>query len=392
MNIDELTEIISKGENEKLDFKAEWYSKEKKEELIKDIVSLANGNYYKIGEPAYLIFGIKESRNKLDFIGIDIDKSTNELKSDIIQKVSSYITPPLNELEIYKLPYNNVNLLIVEIPQHDYLFKLTKPLKNNYYRKEDILIRKGDSTYTARPEEIKKFEHELDKNRNSSSKNINRENKQSKEIKIDADNILKIVVSKRDFSTLETFSVKENSSNIFYKYYYLINRQGFLFLGNKISNKRVFLDLNEKLKKIKTKSLEIFISKQFRENGEIIDKKDDIVKKCEIVKENLEDKNVTIHYIDDLVWDITIKNIRTDINLYNLNPDFTDQFIYEEEEKLKYSLEFFEKEIYKEDRPIIIVSGSGGVGKTTLCDALQHHIIKEKKRKESYSSILKERR
>ncbi|MBO8441582.1 MAG: putative DNA binding domain-containing protein [Firmicutes bacterium] len=61
MNIKELENIInsSEHENEYWDFKKEWYEKNKKDELLRDIISFANTVHH---EDCYLIIGVSDDK------------------------------------------------------------------------------------------------------------------------------------------------------------------------------------------------------------------------------------------------------------------------------------------------------------------------------------------
>lgn len=50
--------IVAHDENDQVDFKKEYYSKEKKYDLIKDIVSFANNTKPK---DKYIVFGVENS-------------------------------------------------------------------------------------------------------------------------------------------------------------------------------------------------------------------------------------------------------------------------------------------------------------------------------------------
>ena len=215
-------------------------------------------------------------------------------------------------------------------------------------------------------------------------------NKSREEIRIDAINILKIlIVAKRDFDKLSiNRGVKESTNKIYYEYFHYLDgriNKGYVFLGNDIILKNIFPSIEKKLKEDKIDSLEIFLAKSKRDNGIIIDKKKAIY---EYISENFFKKiisNDKVQYIDDFIWNCTLKN-SIDSNMVEQRQDFIDQILYQEDGSIEnLSLEFFQKEINNQDVPISVVYGSGGVGKTTFCDALKYKIeIQDTKKKVFY--------
>jgi ssDNA-binding Zn-finger/Zn-ribbon topoisomerase 1 len=203
-----------------------------------------------------------------------------------------------------------------------------------------------------------------------------------KEIKLDSINLLKtVVLSKRDFKKLSNDEgIKDNKERIHYEYFYYSDgnrNKGYIFLGNNITNKNVFKHIKEKINKNKIDHLEIFLVKVKNYNGNIIDKKNDInknLKNFSLIRK----VNDNIHYIDDFIWTNTIESNLEDTSSHQ-RTDFIDQIIYTENtENIELSLDFFKKELNHQNNPISIIYGSGGVGKTTLCNALEHTINQNK--------------
>lgn len=198
------------------------------------------------------------------------------------------------------------------------------------------------------------------------------------EIKLDSINILKtVILGKRDFKKLSNDEgIKNSKERVHYEYFYYDdgnNKKGYIFLGNNITNKNIFKNIKEKLNKDKIDHLEIFLAKVKNSNGNIIDKKKDITKNIKDFK-LIRKVNNNIHYIDDFIWKNTIED-ELDINEADTRKDFIDQIIYtENSEEIELSLDFLKKEVINQYNPISVIYGSGGVGKTTLCNALEDSI------------------
>jgi len=147
MTIEELNEIIIKDENPKLDFKRDYESNKEKSEYLKDIIALANGSVNSIGETAYLIFGIQESQNvNNEIYGIQIDKSSQTIQQDFINRLNSCLVNPIQDLKVQEFEIESKKILVVEIPFQGYLLILKKDLQGTQYKKSNLLYRVGDQT------------------------------------------------------------------------------------------------------------------------------------------------------------------------------------------------------------------------------------------------------
>lgn len=67
MDYNKLESILYNGENDKVDFKKEWYDKTKKIDLVIDIVNFVNTVHH---DDCYIIIGIEDITNKV--VGIDL--------------------------------------------------------------------------------------------------------------------------------------------------------------------------------------------------------------------------------------------------------------------------------------------------------------------------------
>ena len=86
-----LDDLLAKNENPKLDFKAIWKADDLKGELIKDILSIANGSPDTVGEKGYLVFGISNNKQKINHISDEMLLSGDEAPAHMRQlKAVSY--------------------------------------------------------------------------------------------------------------------------------------------------------------------------------------------------------------------------------------------------------------------------------------------------------------
>lgn len=124
--------IKNHKESELVDFKQEFYHKEKTQDLIKDIVSFANASD---NEEKYIIFGVDDDSNILE---VDYD-SIRDI-SEINQILKEYCEPYI-KVELHRFTYNEKKLLALVIfdnADRPYL------IKKDYKKKGDTLLRAGD--------------------------------------------------------------------------------------------------------------------------------------------------------------------------------------------------------------------------------------------------------
>ena len=126
--------IISQDENDQVDFKKEYYSKEKKYDLIKDIVSFANNIKPK---DKYIVFGVENST--LNVLGID--RASLPDISEINNLLHSYVEPFI-DVELGYFDYQGVTIGFIRIPHHD----LNRPyvISKEYNKNKGVFLRKGE--------------------------------------------------------------------------------------------------------------------------------------------------------------------------------------------------------------------------------------------------------
>ena len=165
MTREELNSLIDQWENAKVDFKRQWYWNENmpnniketnKNELVKDIIALTNGDVYSTDKTAYLIVGIDdESREIYNF-----DKSTilplDKLKQQLLTLLNNYAQPEFLSLDIELVD----EVLVISIPPRGSLISLSKDLKlkNNTDKKGTTYYRVGEDIRVASPEVVGEFE------------------------------------------------------------------------------------------------------------------------------------------------------------------------------------------------------------------------------------------
>lgn len=159
---EKLQNLISQKENPKLDFKKEWYTDDNlKTELIKDIIALTNGNIHTIGQSSYLIIGVKESSSGNTLYNLELSKTTDDIKKQLLQNLQKYTTPAIQDLDVELVSIESKNIMVISIPFHPYLIILKNKLK--HYTQDSLLYRAGEGTVVADYSTRKSFEKAIEK-------------------------------------------------------------------------------------------------------------------------------------------------------------------------------------------------------------------------------------
>jgi predicted HTH transcriptional regulator len=167
-----LDDLLAMNENPKLDFKAIWKPDDLKGELIKDIVSIANGNPQTIGEVGYLVFGVSDDKQKINDITDEKLKIPTQyadlaaLKGKILEALNNAVTPAFLGLELEFIQADEKRILVITIPPHPHLLSLSKDLqlKKRTDKKGTTYYRIGEVIHSASPEVIAAFQQQFGKN------------------------------------------------------------------------------------------------------------------------------------------------------------------------------------------------------------------------------------
>lgn len=168
VNSIEIRNILRQPEGPKLDFKQEFYAISSKGEdrqwgeLIKDILSLANGNIGYATQPGYLIIGPEDKQDAAGNRKLHSTESTLVNISQIQDKVNSACRPSIPNIELERIKIENDQIIIIFIGPSPYLYEITRDIKTNGapYHKGSILIREGSEVKVASFEEINAIKNE----------------------------------------------------------------------------------------------------------------------------------------------------------------------------------------------------------------------------------------
>jgi len=169
MTTEELSDLIEQWENAKVDFKRQWYWNDNmpnnikethKNELVKDLIALTNGDVYSIEKTAYLIIGIDDNTKE----PYAFDKSAilplDKLKQQLLTLLNNYAQPEFLALDIELVD----EVLVISVPPRGSLISLSKDLKlknSNTDKKGTTYYRVGEDIRVASSEVVGEFEKAL---------------------------------------------------------------------------------------------------------------------------------------------------------------------------------------------------------------------------------------
>jgi hypothetical protein len=151
----QLRELLAQKESPTLEYKREWYkiaksydqdTRERQSgELIKDILSLANGNADFAGETAYLIVGADEAGSDGNLRLYDI-RDTLPLQKELQQKFKESCNPPLGHLYLDSHQIDGHQLYVIVIPPSPHLYEINREIKAEHrtFPEYTVFVRHGE--------------------------------------------------------------------------------------------------------------------------------------------------------------------------------------------------------------------------------------------------------
>ncbi|WP_368195646.1 NACHT domain-containing NTPase [Aeromonas sp. R2-2] len=374
----DILHLLSKEESPILEFKRQWYwndltpieeMSDKWGELIKDIISLSNGYINYVGEHRYLIFGFSEEEKTtfdLEFDKIKQFNNFTRFKKALIEKIEAYTKPTILGLNIETIYVESHKLLIFEIPCPTSLIELKKELKTKTRHLDEgvVLVRKGQKTdeiRTATPDEIESLKAEFIKYKESA---LYRRMNEIEPLSISERSIEKTIqlfIDKNSiFSLADGFPVKERNwkDNIIYEIYKLVDGfaglKEFLYVHDSSNQSRTFGDINAKRLIHNFTSTIILMDRP---------KKIDLSRRKANIKKLFNSEHV--YFIDEFGYQHLYKDCILPYEKFNL-PVYVNG-LYDEDDNVDLpAIDKLKEWFYSDNEPLFVVSGHGGIGKTTL--------------------------
>ena len=166
---------------------------------------------------------------------------------------------------------------------------------------------------------------------------------------------------------------------------------GFVFLGRNISFSKslaqLFRNNDQEIKGLI--SLTFLFPKEISKTTgkEVKNRRQNITTKCNHYKKDYLNVDFTLEFIEDYIWNHCLTSNLKEASNVTTEPFFIDQWLYNENTE-KLSLKFLDEIIQnknKDHKPIHILLGDGGVGKTTFCtqaiEKLDHLLAEGSKKK-----------
>lgn len=387
---DNIELILAKEESPILEFKRQWYwddstssedMADKWGELLKDMISLANAYHTYVGQNRYLVFGfceIEKQQYNIDFSNIKQLKNIDSFKKGLIQKLEKYTRPAFIDFRIDKIHYNGSDLLVFRIPSPVFITETKKELQTKTRTLDEgaVLVRKGqksDEIRTANISEIEELSLEFGEYRRNFSRSVKGEDESTTTPERSIEKTIQLYIDKNSsFSLAENFPVKVKKwkDNIIYEVYKLVDR---------FSDSKEFIYLHENtnqgrtLGEIKRDNLILDFSRTII----LIDKPN--IKDVDRRKENIKKLFGTKHvfFIDEFGYEHLYKDCILPYEKFNL-PVYVNGLYDNDNSNLDLSAIDRLKEWFNtESEPLFVVSGHGGIGKTTLAKQFLDYVYDE---------------
>ena len=158
MTPNELRKLLAQDEHPKLDFKIECSPTHDQQwnELIKDILALANGNVGFSHLPGHLVIGASDAKRADGTRDLKDSSHIPLKKRDLLAKINGVSHPRLPNLEFDWVVLDGTKILVITIPPTPHLYETKSPLQVSNGRKfqeQTVLIRCGDEIQPATQQE-----------------------------------------------------------------------------------------------------------------------------------------------------------------------------------------------------------------------------------------------
>lgn len=166
MNAVQLQRLLREPESATLEFKRSWYAisgsdagkTRVDDEMIKDVLSLANGSLATAGEVAYLVVGVSDTRDSdgaRELVDVG-DLDPERTRRQVLQKVSAACEPTLPDVGFEVLDSGGTRVGVLTVPPSPHVHETTRELKpsnGRHYTERSVFIRSGETVRIASAQE-----------------------------------------------------------------------------------------------------------------------------------------------------------------------------------------------------------------------------------------------
>lgn len=166
---DKLQQLLFQDESPTLEFKGEMLrifdedgkvKERQRDELIKDLLSLANGSASTAGETAYLIIGAENKRNPDGTRELHDIQGRLPEADDLRKMVNAACTPSIERIFCETREVYGKQLFVISIPPSLYLHETTRDLKaSKNYLKHIVFVRHNEGIEIASAKDREAIAH-----------------------------------------------------------------------------------------------------------------------------------------------------------------------------------------------------------------------------------------
>lgn len=165
MTPDELLRLINQRESPSLEFKRELHrifdpdkniQKRHRDEFIRDLLSLANGNTTTAGEKAYLIIGVEDAYEPDKGREVRGITGRTPAQREILSIIRPASEPPVEDLVCETVEIESKQVFVITIFPSPHVHETTRnlsPVDGKFYSEYVIFMRSGDSIQIASTKE-----------------------------------------------------------------------------------------------------------------------------------------------------------------------------------------------------------------------------------------------
>ncbi len=388
--------LIQENESLYLEFKYEWYWKNNEKgtvkqwgEFLKDFVALVNCYIDYVDSTKYLIIGIDENETTLEKRIID----TRDFNLDILQeKILNNLNKYFRSEDLDSCDYSNFTLkyysfeskqiLVIEIKPTKSLLILKKDLqdKNRTEKENNVFIRGLKSNnepevLNASPEILEELKKKIKNYKTVLEKEEKKEKSIEKTVNL-------YVQNRQGFSLGNPTKEKNWKENILYEIFPVksdISNIDFIYIYDKTSQQKTYDHLKEKNLLDKEAQRWILIDNGLNKDLEGIKRKFEAKKIYSLDEFAL--KHLYGDYLTDSIYHDG--NFKKQKQIQNFIEPYTTD-IKNQKNALTILSEWFDTPL----KPLMVIKGSGGIGKTTLVRYFLDKLFTENKKDNIQSKIL----